>query len=823
MVKSAVFMIVTLSLALVCQGPELPTQAERTGQGSGSQPAENVEFVAQIGGAVYGVAVRNGLAYLGRGPRLLVLDVTNPDSPVLVGQTQVLPAVVLDVKLPADEPAGPIHVYVALGESGLGVIDVSDPRAPVMVSSCPTPGSAMSLALGAGHLAGHTYAYVPLGDRGLSVIDVTDPLAPVAVGFYQPAEAFLRKAAIAAGAQAGSVYAYVADSRKGLRILDVSTTNNPLEATLFEISGGSGAEDVAVAQDPAWYKTYGYVASPDHGLMIVDVTDSGAPVEVGRFSSVGVSGVSVIRGESPGERVAYVAGQDFEVDDSRIGGLGILDVSDPSDPILEGVCELEASPRNMAVNGGLVYLANGYLDIVDVADAAAATWIGAYGTSANNYSGDLALRGDLACLASYGGLWIVDVANPLRPLDRGSWTGSRWINDVALNGDYAYLSAEGTGLHVIDISNPALPERVTMVMLGDARAVEVPASREGAPPYAYVANSQRGLIVLDVSNAATPIEVGSSDPLNLAWSVAVTDRQSPGSTYAYVGALWNRVWVLDVSDPAQPDVVGDWAQPTLADDLALADGYLYAAAGNGLYIADISSPALPIQITNYPLSVQSVAVAGDYAYLGAGGLRVLDVTDPGGPMEAGFYETPGGSRDVAVAGPLVYVAAGEGGLVILWFAPPTVASIPAAGGSLAGPLDTTTYTFAPGTFTDTVTVTHTPRFFGTMTSTGELVGIRHFFETTAVYSGSGQPAVPLLPFTMTVEYSDSDQALAVEETLGLWAWDGVEWGQAGIDSVVEMSENRVSAQVDHFSLFGVLGEARRLFLPLVLKGDGGPQ
>jgi hypothetical protein len=819
MVKSAVCLVVALSLALVCLGLERPAGAEGAGEGAGSQPVDNVDFVAQIGGAVYGVAVRDGLAYLGRGPRLLVLDVTNPVHPVLLGQTEILPSVVLDVKLPAGEPTSPVHVYVTLGESGLGIIDVSNPRAPAMVSACPTSGSAMSLALGAGHLVGHTYAYVAQGMSGLSVVDVTDPLAPEQAGFYQPAEGFLRKLTIAAGAQAGDVYAYVADSWQGLRILDVSTTNNPLQVALFEISGGSGAEDVVVARNAAWHKTYGYVASPDHGLLIVDVTAAGAPVEVGRFGSVEVSGVLVAPGESPGDMVAYVAGYDFEVGDSHIGGLGILDVSDPSDPTLESVCKLEASPRNMTADGGLVYIANGHLDIVDVADAAAATWIGAYGASANSYSGDLTLRGDLACLASYSGLWIVDVANPLRPVDRGSWTGSLWTNDVALNGDYAYLSAEYAGLHVIDISNPALPDRVTTVGPGDARAVEVPASEGGASPYAYVANSSRGLIVLGVSNAANPVELGASDPLNLAWSVAVTDREAPGPTYAYVGALWNRVWALDISDPTRPDVVGDWTQPTLAYDLAVADGYLYAAAGDGLYVADISSPTLPIQVSEYPLATQSVAVAGEYAYLGADGLRVLDVTDPAAPTEAGFYETPGGARDVAVAGPLVYVAAGEGGLVILWFAPPTVASIPAAGGSLAGPFDATTYTFAPGTFTDTVTVTHAPRFFGTMTSTGELVGIRHFFETTAVYRDSGQPAAPLLPFTLMVEYSDSELALAVEETLGLWAWDGEEWGQAGIDSVVQVSENRVSAQVDRFSLFGVLGEVRRVFLPLVLKGE----
>lgn len=819
MMKSTLHIVVVLSLILVCQGPGLPAGAQEAGTGVGPQQAAGVELVAQIGGATYGVAVGDGFAYLGRGPRLLVLRVTGPGHLAPVGQTEVLPDVVRDVKLPPGELADPLYVYVALQESGLGIVDVSDPRAPVLVGSCPTPGSAVSLALGAGHLTGHTYAYVALGLDGLSVVDVTDPLAAVQVGFYQPPDGAVKKVTIAAGTPVTHIYAYAADNYNGLRILDVYTAGDPVEIALFDIDGGSGAVDVAVAESRVRRKTYGYVVSPDHGLLIVDVTDPSAPVEVGRFRDVDPTGVVVAYGASPGDMVAYLAGNDFEVDDSEIDGLGILDVSDPADPILLDTCELEGSFYSMALAGSLVYVANDNLDIVDVSNVMSATWIGAYGISASGAANDLALRGGLAYLTGFSGLWIVDVTNPQRPVERGGWTGSRWTNDIALNGDYAYLSAEQFGLHVIDISNPALPERVTAVYFREARAVEAPAGDGAAPPYAYVATSNhRGLIVLDISNPAGPVELGHNDTPYLAWSVAVTSREPPKPTYAYVGSLWDRVWVLDVSDPAEPDVVGSWAQPDLAYDLEIADGYLYAANGDGLYIADISSPAHPVQTGYYDVTMHSVAVAGDYAYLGAHDLRVLDVSDPSAPAEAGFYETWGAAQDVAVDGALVYVADNIGGLAILWFAPPTTASIPAGGGSLAGPFDGTTYTFAPGTFTDTVTVTHTPRFFGAISSTGELTGIRHFFEMTAVYSASGQPAEPLLPFTVTVEYSDSERAYAVEETLGLWAWDGDEWGQAGIDSAVEVGENRVIAQVDHFSLFGVLGEGRRFFLPLVLKG-----
>ena len=56
--------------------------------------ALNVELVGQIGGASYAVAISGTLAYLGVGPRLIVLDVSDPTSPSVLGQTEHFPSIV---------------------------------------------------------------------------------------------------------------------------------------------------------------------------------------------------------------------------------------------------------------------------------------------------------------------------------------------------------------------------------------------------------------------------------------------------------------------------------------------------------------------------------------------------------------------------------------------------------------------------------------------------------------------------------------------------------------------------------------------------------
>jgi len=56
-----------------------------------------VELVGQIGGATYAVAVQGNYAYVGVGPRLVILNTADLTNPVVVGQTGVLPGIVEDL------------------------------------------------------------------------------------------------------------------------------------------------------------------------------------------------------------------------------------------------------------------------------------------------------------------------------------------------------------------------------------------------------------------------------------------------------------------------------------------------------------------------------------------------------------------------------------------------------------------------------------------------------------------------------------------------------------------------------------------------------
>jgi hypothetical protein len=93
------------------------------------------------------------------------------------------------------------------------------------------------------------------------------------------------------------------------------------------------------------------------------------------------------------------------------------------------------------------------------------------------------------------------------------------------------------------------------------------------------------------------------------------------------------------------------------------------AASGYLDIVDVSDPGSPVQRASYPLPerpADRVIVADGRAYLAGGStLQVVDVADPAHPVGLTSHELAGGIRGLAVAGSTVYVAAGSGGLAVL--------------------------------------------------------------------------------------------------------------------------------------------------------------
>jgi hypothetical protein len=117
-----------------------------------------------------------------------------------------------------------------------------------------------------------TTAYVADGDAGLEILDVSDPARVVRLGGYDTSGGAL-------GVQVAGTTAYVADWNAGLQILDISNPTNVIR--LGGCGTGGAASSVQVVGTTA------YVADYFAGLRILDVSDPANVVRIGGFGAKG--------------------------------------------------------------------------------------------------------------------------------------------------------------------------------------------------------------------------------------------------------------------------------------------------------------------------------------------------------------------------------------------------------------------------------------------------------------------------------------------------------------------------------------------------------
>jgi hypothetical protein len=236
------------------------------------------------------------------------------------------------------------------------------------------------------------------------------------------------------------------------------------------------------------------------------------------------------------------------------------------------------------------------------------------------------------------------------------------VDDIAVQGQYAYIATGSTGLRIADISDlSAIVEVGVCLTPYDAWSVAV----EGN--YAYVADYNAGLRVIDVTDPSNPDEVGFLSIPGYARNVTVEGN------YVYiVGNSDADFRIVDVTDPTNPQQVG--MCDVLGDDIWISANYAYVVSWSSFSVIDISDPANPYQtgyLSGY-VYLENVAVYGSYAYLThyLGNVIVMDVSNPASPYEAASLETGWYNLGIDIAGGYANVGSFGQGLLVLDLADP---------------------------------------------------------------------------------------------------------------------------------------------------------
>jgi hypothetical protein len=294
-----------------------------------------VQSLALFPGAVDLVQVSGSRAYLIAGPKLTILDVSNPAAPRVAGE-YTFPERIFAVRVSGN------HVYAAVDFQGLAVLDVSNPAMPAPLGTVKLPGQAVGLDLSGSRVM------VVNRISGLEVFDISNPARPVQIGAHYADGYALDVAAV------GSV-ALVVDYPNGLIVVDTSAPGEPKE--LGVIAPQEKPVQVAVGQftsKAGKNVTIACVVGESGLLQLYDVSNPAAVVRIGTYTTPGPP-LTPILATAAGLRVsmrgslAYVA--------RGPAGLQILDLSDPAKPALVGTYPTAGAARDAIATDTHIFVA----------------------------------------------------------------------------------------------------------------------------------------------------------------------------------------------------------------------------------------------------------------------------------------------------------------------------------------------------------------------------------------------------------------------------------------------------------------------------------
>ncbi len=271
---------------------------------------------------------------------------------------------------------------------------------------------------------------------------------------------------------------------------------------------------------------------------------------------------------------------------------------------------------------------------------------------------DVFVAGKFAYVADgASGLHIIDVSDPATPALLGTYNTGGEARGIHVIGKYAYVADGAAGLVIVDVSNPYAPALVdTYNTSGTAYAVYV------SGRYAYVADRAEGLQIIDISNPYSVDVVGAYDTLDYTNEVFISGK------YAYLADDDQSLVIVDISDPLTPAYVSTIGAGVYgADDVYVSGRYAYVAVNSSLKIVDITDPTTPSYKDTGGSMGESVHIAGNYAYTtgGTNGFEVLDINDPTSIVSIGTFDTSGTANEVYVSGKYAYIADGTSGLQII--------------------------------------------------------------------------------------------------------------------------------------------------------------
>jgi hypothetical protein len=589
---------------------------------------ENVELV----GSLYNywdtacdVEIQNGYAYVATTETgLQVVDISNPHSPYVVGFCKEVENA-FDVTIFSD------YAYVTNIEGGYGIINISDPTDPILVCKKDLAGYEHTSIESDGLL------FISM-ESAIKIFDLSDPENPEFLSTINPIGQ-TRNIAVSGD------YVYMTEDRY-LKIFDISDPSDPFRTGVFLPSHGDPGTytfDVKVAGD------YAYLLYSEYDLFVLDVSDPTNPFEVGYNNSLPYS-------------MRITLFENFVFVSSGFDGTIVVDVSDPTDPNIISGWDTPGYTSNVYIEDDYAYVADG-------------------GPHARSFG----VASEWNPFIHKGGFRIFDISDLPNTAEIGSCNNHGNIWDIQVSNGYAFLANGTEGLKVVDISDPENPEEI-----GSWNNNGLISEIEVSGNYAYLTDWTTGLVIIDISDPENLILTGTFN-VPYCWP---QDLKISGM-YAYMVEVVDRMIIVDILDPSNPQEAHVYYSEWISS-ISISDNYAYLSDADGFHVIDITFPPIPFEVGSTYAGGNASCISGDNAYLSSGttvciirpddpicvshfasedrnmdiitdenfvyvanretSLRVINVSDPSTPIDVGFFDTNGRGLSVSKSDSHVYLS-----------------------------------------------------------------------------------------------------------------------------------------------------------------------
>lgn len=634
------------------------------------------ELVVHEGGSVRSVAVDGSVAYVGIGPRLVALDVSNPVSPRQIGRSEVLPGLVEAVVLENDGQQ--THAYAAAGDQVVALALDADGEMTVE-DAIAMPGYTRALALAEGMLyAGGAVPRVEEEDADTGFIAAVAVQQPEALRLVDTANMSQVVLAIAlienvlyVGHYGGLSAALVDNGQLGnLRSLGGAA----------DVYGLQVVGDTLLVGDHMTLHAYDISAWTEDGLPRANHLwriEADPDLFLGLVEGIAVGGNTVYTvGNVPGAaynpfRLAFPAPEPFD-----------SETAPSSSPLV-------------ALSDNHLFVAEGdVLEIYDVSRPGDLVQIGSYGAA-------LPVASDLAIDQTPSGegmLYLYDgsprdsawerlfsyrlpMLDPLGQLtiegaERDTPLTVRARFDLALGevSPHAYLST-ADGVYQIDVANPAAPRIAARAPYAEEALTPIGLVVQG--DRVYVSNESEGILITAFTagdGALERTEQFDGEAGDVLWAVAGADNKLYVTTSEFSNPD-HQDWLHVVdTDGEEMSLLNSLALPGTPGWGTLAtNGNVVATTVEGqLLLIDVSTPEEPVLMAAVALPGPIVSALdfheGRLFVVVADQLLVVDVTDPAHPRVVGVAELPSAPSyphaHLAVSDNMVAVAIGEMGVFV---------------------------------------------------------------------------------------------------------------------------------------------------------------